>query len=137
VEFRHVRSVDVRAAVALVVSVLAFGAAEANEEFGALKERAVQEASHGEGMRYANFTKHYLLSRQEEAAKGCVATGADPNAKFEMLVWMAKDGTVERARVEPETPVSTCVATAVVGTRVPAPDKVPWVVLVEWDVSRE
>ena len=124
-----------RALVAL--AVLAFGTAEANEEFGAIKERAVQVASHGEGMRYANFTKNYLLARQEEAAKGCIAAGTDASAKFEMLVWMAKDGTVERARVEPETPVSTCVATAVVGTRVRPPDNVPWVVLVEWDVSRE
>ena len=122
----------------LLVLLLAFGTAEASDEpFAAIKERAVQNASHGEGMRFANFTKHYLVTRQEEAAKGCVAAGTDPSAKFDMLVWMAKDGTVESARVEPETPVSTCLAKAVVGTRMRAPDKVPWVVLVEWDVSRE
>ena len=134
-EFRHVRSVGVRAVTALVVLYAA--TVGANDDFGVIKDRAVQEASHGEGMRYANFTRNYLLSRQEEAAKGCVAAGTDPSAKFDMLVWMAKDGTIERARVEPETPVTTCVAKAVVGTRVGAPDKVPWVVLVEWDVSRE
>ena len=135
-EFRHVRSVGVKA-IAVVVSALAVATVEGSDEpFSAVKDRAVQEASHGEGMRYANFTRNYLLSRQEDAAKGCVATGADASAKFDMLVWMAKDGTVEQARVEPETPVSTCVSKAVVGTRVGAPDKVPWVVLVEWDVAK-
>ena len=134
-DFRDVRSVDVR--FFLLVLLLAFGTAEANEEpFAAVKDRAVQVASHGEGMRYANFTKHYLVTRQEDAAKGCIAAGTDPSAKFDMLVWMAKDGTVEQARVEPETPVTTCVAKAVVGTRVGAPDKVPWVVLVEWEVAK-
>jgi hypothetical protein len=134
VEFRHVRSVAVRA-TGLFVSVLTVATAEAND-FAAIKDRAVHEASHGEGMRYANFAKNYLLSRQEDAAKACVAAGPDASAKFDMLVWMTKDGTIERARVEPETPVTTCVAKAVVGTRVGAPDKVPWVVLVEWEIAK-
>lgn len=120
----------------LLVAAVAAPASAAEESFATIREKAVAEASHGEGMRYANFARNYLLSRKEEAAKRCIAAGAEASARFEMLVWMAKDGSIERARVEPETPVSSCVATAVIGTRVGPPDKVPWVVHVEWEVAK-
>jgi hypothetical protein len=123
---------------ASLIALLVWPALAAEEpSFSALVKEADQAASHGEGMRYANHTKHFLLARREEAARACIASATETSMRFDMLVWMAKDGTIERARVDPESPVSLCVANGVVGTRVRPPDKVPWAVHVEWDVTRD
>ena len=124
---------SVKTALTLMIALALPVVAADEPPFAKVMADADQVASHGEGMRYANHTKHFLLARHEATAKECAASGA---AKFDMLAWVTKDGTVDKVRVEPESPASLCVAKAVTGTRVRHPDNAPWVVHVEWEVAQ-
>ena len=122
-----------KTALSLMIALALPSFAADEPPFAKVMADADQVASHGEGMRYANHTKHFLLARHEATAKECAASGA---AKFDMLVRVTKDGTIDKVRVDPESPTSQCVAKAVEGTRVGHPDRAPSVVHVEWEVAK-